>query len=64
MGWTIFITVIATTLTIFIYDWISGYPASDAVKDFFAKLFGQVASFAEARFNRAKAIVEKAGQRS
>jgi len=47
--------LLTATAVIFIYDWISGYPASDAVKDFAVRLFGSARTMAEARVSRLEA---------
>ena len=50
--------LLTATGIIFVYDWVTGYPASDAVKDFFVSIFKKGVSFASVREKRLEAKLE------
>lgn len=47
---------------IIVAEIIFNYSLGEFLKDFFLRIFGQVSSFAEARYNRAKALAERLRQ--
>lgn len=51
--------LIVATIAIIIAEIVFNYGLGDITKDFFLRIFGQVSSFAEARYNRAKALVAR-----